>query len=296
MSNPIMTGLEKEVAKTPNGYPSMPGYQVGGEQHYAPGQPYVGQGQELDYEENQEFARLAASMQNTTNANALTIDDVYLALGSSFGILLTSAAISWVAMILFPGMAMAVALFSALLAFGTVVFSTFSKKVRRGPTLAYAVFEGVFLGAISKTFEMIVPGVVIQAVLATLIVAAVCFLLYRSGLVKVNSTFMKVLIVGMISLLAYVLIVNLLGMFNVISMDTIRNATIFGFPLSIVVGLVAIVLASMSLIADFDLANKMVAQGVDKKYAWHLALGFMVTLVWLYLEILRLLAILQSND
>jgi uncharacterized YccA/Bax inhibitor family protein len=134
-------------------------------------------------------------------------------------------------------------------------------------------------------------GLVFQAVLATMSVFVGALFLFKSGKVRVTPKFNRILLVGIVGIALFSLINLLLVATGVLDGWGMRSG-----GLGIVIGLVAIGLAAMSLISDFDMAATGVRNGIPKKYAWSAAFGLMVTLIWLYVEILRLLAILRGSD
>jgi uncharacterized YccA/Bax inhibitor family protein len=156
--------------------------------------------------------------------------------------------------------------------------------------LAYAGFEGVFLGGISKLFDAAYNGIVVQAIVGTLGVAAVTLVLYRSGKIRVTPQFTK-MVIGATAGYMVLLMVNL-----AVSLFHSGGLGLFhGGLLSIAISAFAIGLASMNLVLDFDFIEKGVEQGLPEKYGWLAAFGLVVTLVWLYIEILRLLSYLRER-
>lgn len=209
-----------------------------------------------------------------------------------------------------------VALFVIVLAFGAVgwfapflmipgaiaglvlgLVNSFKKEPSVPLIISYAVAQGLFLGGISGTFEAIYPGIVSQAVIGTLSVFAVTLLLFRSGKVRTSPKMNKIVMIAMGGYLLFSL-VNFGMMIFGLSNDPwgMRGATVMGFPLGVVIGLLAVFLAAYSLVMDFELIQNGVRNRVPEKWAWAAAFGLMVTLIWLYIEILRILAILRGSD
>lgn len=166
----------------------------------------------------------------------------------------------------------------------------FKQVTNPGVIMAYAAIEGVFLGGISQYFNAQYPGIVVQAVVGTAGVTAVMLGLYRSGRIRVTPKFTKMVVGATMGFLALI-VVNLVASFFTDGGLGLREG-----PLGILVGLVAIGLASLNLVLDFDLVESGARQGVPERYGWFAAFAIMVTLVWLYIEILRLLAILRGGD
>ena len=154
----------------------------------------------------------------------------------------------------------------------------------------YALLEGLFLGGISAIYNAKFQGIVVQAVGLTLGVLAVLLVAYKSGLIKPTEN-MKLGIVAATGGVCMVYFVSIImGMFGR-SVAMIHGNGIFGIGFSIVV----IIIASLNLVLDFDFIEDGAERGAPKYMEWYGAFGLMVTLVWLYLEILRLLAKLQSR-
>lgn len=164
----------------------------------------------------------------------------------------------------------------------------------RNPSLApyfafiYAMTQGIFMGAISGVYEMAFgDGIVSTALLATLGVFVAMGFLYASGLVKVTSKFRRVMYTLLVGLLITSLILFVLSLFGAL------GGLSLGFLL--LISAVSSVVASLYLLIDFDNIAKLIASGADRQYEWVFALSLMVTLVWLYIELLRLIAILSRR-
>lgn len=210
----------------------------------------------------------------------------------SFAVLLGGAVLGW----MFPfGPVIG---FSALIAFVLAMVSVFRKEPSVGLTLAYAVFEGIAVGGISRGYQdFIGDGIVTQAVWGTLGVVGAVLLLFRSGKVHTSARgnrIWRVLFVGYISYTLVNIILVALGTVNSpFGLDS--SVSVFGVPLGIVVGLVVVGLACYSLVGDFEYVQQGIENKVDAKYEWTAAFGIMVTVVWLYLHILRILALARRS-
>jgi uncharacterized YccA/Bax inhibitor family protein len=150
---------------------------------------------------------------------------------------------------------------------------------------AYAVLEGLALGAISAFYEAQLHGIVFQAVGLTFAVLAVMLLLYRSGVIKVTDRFRMIVVAATGGIALFYFVSIILSFFHV-SIPFLYGGGTF----SIVFSLVVVGIAAMNLALDFDFIARGVEHGAPKFMEWYAAFGLMVTLVWLYLEILRLLA------
>jgi uncharacterized YccA/Bax inhibitor family protein len=173
--------------------------------------------------------------------------------------------------------------------FGLAMVCIFKPKA--SPFLAplYAVAEGIFLGAISKVFESQWSGIVFQAILATIAVFFATLALYVFGIVKVTRRFQMIVIgatAGVFVLYFGSLLLSLFGA----DISFINSPSPLGIALSVVI----CVIASMNLFLDYEFISQASKNGAPKYMEWYGAFGLMVTLVWLYLEVLRLLAKLRS--
>lgn len=221
----------------------------------------------------------------TAQTGRLTYDDVIVKTGGLLALLVVVAAATY---------AFAPGLWVVGMIVGLVLGLVNAFKRNPSPLLitAYAVAEGVFVGGISKFYESAFgAGLVPQAVLATVAVFASALVLFRSGKVRVTPKFTRFLIIGLVGYVAF----SLLNLVLAFVFPGEMFGPLRGGFLGVVVGLVAVGLAAMSLIMDFDSIKRGVEQGAPAKFAWSAAFGLIVTLVWLYLELLRLLAILRGD-
>jgi uncharacterized YccA/Bax inhibitor family protein len=161
------------------------------------------------------------------------------------------------------------------------------------PTLApvYALAEGLFLGGVSASFEAQYPGIVIQAVAGTFGTMAALLLAYQSGLIRATENF-KLGIVAATGGICFVYLISMIGSLFGFPIPFIHSAGPIGIGFSVVV----VVIAALNLVLDFDFIENAAERGAPKYLEWYGAFALMVTLVWLYLEILRLLAKLNSRN
>lgn len=214
----------------------------------------------------------------------MTVEDVVNRTGILLAIAVATGAVTWVldlGVLAFP---------AALVGLVLAMVIIFKQVTNPGLIMTYAAVEGVFLGGISHYFNVRYPGIVIQAVLGTAAVSGGVLALYKSGKIKVTPQFTKMVVGATIGFFVLIM-VNLVAGFFTDGGLGLREG-----PLGIAVGLFAIGLASMNLILDFDMVEKGARAGLPRKFGWFAAFAIMVTLVWLYIEILRLLAILRGND
>lgn len=156
---------------------------------------------------------------------------------------------------------------------------------------AYALFEGLFIGGISAVFEAMYPGLVIQAVSATFVTFLVCFGLYKYQIVKVTETFKSVVVAATMAIFAFYLISWIASFF--INFQPIHHGNSL---MSIGISVFVIVIAALNLFLDFDMIEKGAQARAPKYMEWFSAMGLMITLVWLYVEFLRLLSKLSSRN
>ncbi|GLY57986.1 Uncharacterized membrane protein, YccA/Bax inhibitor family [Cellulosimicrobium aquatile] len=239
-------------------------------------------------------AMYSAPSATTADTKRLTYDDVIMKTGGLLALLVVVGAASWY---LTPQMPF-LYLLGAIAGLVLGLVNAFKRNPSPALIIAYTVAQGLFLGGISLAFGTMTVGnggnltdIVFQAVLATVATFAAALFLFRSGKVRVTPKFTRWLLIAMVGYLAFSLVNVVLVLFGVLDGWGMRGGTI-----GIVVGLIAVGLAAASLIVDFDSIKRGVEAGVPAKFAWSAAFGLMVTLIWLYLEFLRLFAILQSSD
>ncbi|MBD0295111.1 MAG: Bax inhibitor-1/YccA family protein [Flavisolibacter sp.] len=179
--------------------------------------------------------------------------------------------------------------------FVVALIITFKKTWAPYLALAYALLEGLFLGAISAVFNAVFaakyPGLVMQAVLLTLGTSAAMYGLYHFGIIRATNTFKKVIITATAGIFIFYLIAIVLRLFGV-QMPYLHDSSMIGIGISLFI----VAIAALNLILDFDRIEQGAAQGAPKYFEWYSAFGLLVTIVWLYLEILRLLSKLASRD
>ena len=178
----------------------------------------------------------------------------------------------------------------AIVGFILVLIAAFKPQYSGFLAPGYAIFEGLFIGGISSIFEDMYPGIVIQAVSCTFVTFMVCFGLYKYEIVKVTERFKSVVLAATLAIATYYLISWLLSMFT--SFQPVHHGnSMFSIGISAFV----IVIAALNLFLDFDQIEKGVQQKMPKYMEWYGAMGLMITLVWLYIEFLRLLSKLNRK-
>ena len=225
----------------------------------------------------------------------MTIDDVVVKTGILFTILVAASVVGWYTSATSP----VVLIVSMMVAFVLAMVVSVRRTVSPPLVMLYAAFEGVFLGGISNYFQAGVEqrtgqpsNIVLQAVIGTFAAFAVMLLLYKSGRLRATPRFQKMMMIALFSYLGIALVSLVSAMFGV--------GGGWGFygvgGIGLLLCAAGVALAAFTLVLDFDLIEKGVAAGVPERESWRASFGLMVSLVWLYLELLRLLAILQGRN
>jgi uncharacterized YccA/Bax inhibitor family protein len=269
-SNPVLRGFEKTGrpgvgAQGPNG-PIAPPPPSASQLNEWYSQPSYGQG-----------APPAAP------SRYLTLDDVVTRSVVLLGTLLVAAGFAWfVVPASAAGGVMAIGFIGALV---LGLYMGFSGRANAVTATLYAALQGLALGAISELFNDRFNGIVVQAVTGTIMVAGGVLVVYKTGAVRVTPKFTKIVFASTLGVVGLMLVNLVAGLFTDGGLG-LRN----GGPMAIGFSLLCIVIAASNLIVDFDMIEQSVRRGVDEKVGWYLSWGILVTLVWLYLEILRLLS------
>jgi uncharacterized YccA/Bax inhibitor family protein len=249
----------------------------------------------------------AAPPAGSIDTGRMTVEDTVWKTVGLFAILLVTAAVGWVwtmapVTATNPSPTILPWIIGALGSFvmAMVVIFGSRKKVRPALIFVYAAFEGLFIGGISAFFEFLWPGIVIQATLATLAVVGVTLALFASGKIRASKKATKVFLIAMVGYMVFGLVNLGLMLFNVPVAGGafgLYSYPLFGWlPLGVVIGVFVVILAAYSLVLDFDSIQQGVRNGAPRQYGWLGAFGIMVTVVWLYVEILRILAILRGSN
>ena len=226
----------------------------------------------------------AAPAATGVDTGRMTIDDVVVKTGLMFGVLLPLAAAAYFLnnpILTFGGAI-------AGLVLGLVV--SFKQSTNPALILSYAAAEGLFVGGISRVFEDRWPGIVATAVVATMCVFAVTLAAYKSGKVRATPKFKRTVLIAMGGYLVFCVVNLVVMLFGGGGDFGLRSG-----PFGIAISLFAVGLAAALLILDFDFAEQGVKNGLPERYSWLAAFGLVVTLVWLYIEMLRLIAILRGD-
>ena len=216
----------------------------------------------------------------------LTLDDVVVKTAACLGVLGVAAAIAWVFQL------GALGLVGALVGFVLAMIISFRQSTNPALILSYAAAEGVFLGGISQVFNERWPGIVIQAVIGTGAVFGGMLVVYKTGAIRVTPRFTRWLLGALIGVVALMLVNLLAGLFNGGHGIGLRDANNPG--LAIAFSILCIGIAAFTFLLDFDMIERAIRQGAPERFAWYAAFGLVVGLVWLYVEILRLLSYFRN--
>lgn len=222
-----------------------------------------------------------------SDASVMTVENALNKTIITFMVLLGFAVVGWFAPI--------VALPALIIGLVLGLVNAFKKEPSPPLILAYAAFEGLAIGGISGLMERTESGIVSQAVLGTLCVVGVVLFLYKAGILRATARMTKIFLIAMMGYLLFSLVNFGLSVTGVIAdpwgMRTSVNIPGTEIPLGIALGVFAVILASYSLVLDFTFIDTGVQNHIPERYGWTAAFGITVTIVWLYIELLRLLAI-----
>ncbi len=219
----------------------------------------------------------------------LTYDDIVVKTGLLLGIIVVTGTAAWVL-----DLGMGVGALAGIVGFVLALVNIFKRQVSPPLVLAYAALEGVFLGAISHVYnDAFGGGIVAQAVIGTAAVFGAVLLAYKSGRLRATPRFRKVITTAFLGLFGLLVVNLLVGLFGDGDALGIRGDNLF---FSVIFSLAFITFGALTFVLDFDQAERMVEAGVDGRESWRIAFGLVVGMVWLYLEVLRLLSYLQGRD
>jgi len=227
----------------------------------------------------------AAPSATAYDTGRMTLDDVVMRTASLFAVLLVSAGIAYQ---LVKPENFGVVLVAALGGFGLAMVVSFSKTIRPPLMFAYAAVEGVFVGGISRAFETQYDGIVLQAVLGTLATFGAMLALYKFEVIRVTPKFTRMVLIAGAGYLVFTFINLGFAIFGGHSVYSVGG-------LGLLISAFGVGLAAVYLVLDFDYIDQGIRNGLPERYAWTAAFGLVVTLVWLYIEILRLISILRGR-
>lgn len=233
---------------------------------------------------------------NTFRGEGIALGDVMTLTGTinKTGLLLifamASAAWSWNATTHSPEQAAGLAILGAIGGLVVALVTIFKKSWSPVTAPMYAVLEGFVLGSLSEIFEKAYPGIAIQAVTLTFGTLLVLLVLYRAGIIRATEKFKLGVVAATGGIAFFYLLTFILGFFG-IHFTTIFGSSLIGIGFSVFV----VIIAALNLVLDFDFIESGAASGAPKYMEWYGGFALLVTLIWLYLEILRLLAKLRDR-
>ena len=233
------------------------------------------------------YGRPAAGPAET---DRMSYEDTIVKTAVTFGFVLAGAAVGF----FIPALALPFALVGFVLA----LVNIFKKEPSAALVLAYGAAEGVFLGGISRIVEDVLAGVIFQALIGTGVVFGVTLVLFANGKIRASKRATKIFLIAMVSY-ALFSVVNLVLQFTGVANDPwgLQGADLFGtgIPLGLILGPLVILMAAYSLVLDFTSVQQGVQAGAPRKWGWKAAFGLVLTIVWLYIEMLRFISIFRSN-
>jgi uncharacterized YccA/Bax inhibitor family protein len=271
------------------GFSRSSGYAGFGTAQPQAGNPYAQQAQATPYATNPyaQQTHTAAPPAAGPQADRMTMDDVVSRTGMTLGLVVVTAAIAWIIDLALP-----LAVGAGLVAMVLALVQSFKRRPTPALILAYAALEGLFLGAISNYIDSIpgVDGAAMQAVIGTLAVFTAVLVLYRTRVIRVTNRFYRFTMAAAIGFILLMAVNLLFAVFG--------GGDGLGFRsggLGIAFGVIGVLIGAAFLALDFKQVEDGIAYGAPREESWLAAFGLTLTLVWIYMEFLRLAAILQRN-
>jgi uncharacterized YccA/Bax inhibitor family protein len=237
----------------------------------------------VNVQQNQ--AEVDAQFDSIVSSQKMTVGGTGIKILGLFALLVAGAVFAWN---LSEEQSFALLLPAGLVGFGLAMWITFSRKIRPAAVMTYAVVQGVFVGGISSFFDAAYPGIVINAVIGTLTTAGAMFTAYSMGWIKVNARFTRVMTFALIGYAGFALVNIIVSLFT-------NSSGIYSTPFAWLAGLVGVGLAAFTLNLDFEDISQGAANGLPREFEWKAAFGLVVTMIWLYIEVLRLLSIFNRD-
>ncbi len=301
MSNPVFGRIDKDISSGYAQFGGAPAQQAPGPRGSRYGQvpppqqynnPYGGSTPQDQWSSQRLEDMYQQPPASPTAMGRLTTDDVVMKFLGLFAIVLVGAVFTG---LFLPGGQATLILPAIVLTLVLGLIIAFKKSISVPLIVAYAVVEGVLVGTVSRVYaNAFGDNVVNTAVIATLSVFAGMFFAWKSGMIKVTDKFRRFMVLAVFGYMIFAL-ANLVAAW---AFRANEGWGFFGFgsAMSIGISILAVGLASFSLVMDFDAIDRAVTAGVPQKYSWLLAHGLVVTVVWLYLELLRLIAQFSGRD
>ncbi|MBP3222593.1 MAG: Bax inhibitor-1/YccA family protein [Actinomycetaceae bacterium] len=289
--NPIM---EKNPyfstnAQTPNGYPSMPGYTPQTSTNTPTNAPHIStQLKTPTYNTNHTYPQPAYTPQPRVMTYKMAMEKT--------GILLAVAIIAGLITAFVIPLQYTLGA-SVLISIATLIvgfIGAFQKMVHPAIAITYAALEGALLGALTMAMNMMYPGIFAEALIATAVVVAVSVMLHTSGKVRTTAKGWRIVMTIAIAAIIYAVADMLLVRFGIIE-TSFDNTSIAGMPLGLILGIILIIVGAYFLIGDLELIKNASANGAPERFAWTCAYGLTLSIIWIYVEVLRTLYYLHSS-
>ncbi|KRB38623.1 Bax inhibitor-1/YccA family membrane protein [Microbacterium sp. Root180] len=304
LDNPAFNNPAFQDSKAAKTYPGRPGLQPPAAQTQTASAQHAG----VDAAAQAQLEGMyAAPSAGAIETDRMTIEDTIWKTVGLFAVLLVTAVAGWVwtmSPVAETGQPTLMPWIIGLMGgfvLSLVVIFTSRKKIRPALIFGYAAFEGLFVGGISAFFEIQWEGIVLQATLGTLSVVGVTLALFASGKIRASKKATKVFMIAMVGYLVFSLL-NLVLVWTGVNSDPwgLLGTSIgiggFSIPLGLIIGVLVVIMAAYSLVLDFDSIQQGVRNGAPRQYGWLGGFGIMVTVVWLYIEILRIIAIVRGSN
>lgn len=228
----------------------------------------------------------AAPSATAAQMGRMTLDDVVMRTGMCLLTLVVTGALAWA--LVDPQRGYGIAIGAAVLAMVVGLIASFRRSTNPVLILGYAALEGVFLGTLSHALEMRYSGIVLQAVLGTACVFAGMLLAYRARVIRVTPRFVRAVVAAGVGFVLLLLVNMLLSAFHV-------GADLNSGGLGLIIGVAGVVIGALFLTLDFAQIEAGIAGGAPQRESWIAAFGLTLSLVWIYLELLRVIAILRGD-
>jgi uncharacterized YccA/Bax inhibitor family protein len=249
--------------------------------------------QNMSAEDLQKLYELTS--ENTVAERPMAFESTLVKSVFGFAVLILGGVIGWFVVASIPTIAGGVLMVAGIGAFVLAMVNIFKREPVPALILLYALVEGVLLGGLSLMYNTLWDGIVVQAVIGTVAVFAVTLALFASGKVRVSKRATQIFFVVVISYVVFSL-VNVLLMVTGVNNDPwgLEGIKVFGIPLGVIFGILMVLMAAYSLVMDFTMIQTGIANKAPAKYEWTGVFSIMLTVVWLYLQILRILAISRN--
>lgn len=289
-------GFTDPAFRTDTRPPQAPSYAA---QTY-PGGPLAGQTGLVPPPAERLEGMYAAPSADAVDTGRMTVEDTIHKTLGAFAVLLATGAVAWFATAANPGLGMGLTLVGVLGGLVLGLINAFKRMPGAALVLGYAAFEGLFIGAFSMIMEYLFPGIVMQATLATVAVVGVTLALFANGKVRTSPRMNKIFMVAALGYIAFSLLnVGFMlfgGPFSDSAWGMRSGIEIAGIPLGVIIGILAVLMGAYSLVIDFEFVQNGARNGAPRKLGWKASFGIVSTVVWIYVEILRILAILRGNE